>query len=82
MSEQRLLPRNRLRSGPLVDLPLHDLRTGNSLFCVGWRNGKTWFLTDQQYRRFTDFLRELLRVAEMTQAPELETDDCSDMQSI
>src|ERR1700733_2607432 len=44
-----LLPRNRLRRGPLVDLPLKNLRTGNTLFCVGWRNGKLWFLAPAQY---------------------------------
>jgi ribosomal protein L37E len=53
-----LLPRNRLRRGPLVDFPLENLRTGNSLYCVGWRNGKSWFLTSEQYFRLVDLGRE------------------------
>jgi hypothetical protein len=49
---------------------------------ITWRNGKTWFLTDQQFRRFKDFLREHFRVVEMTEAPELEADDCSDREIV
>lgn len=44
-----LLPRNRLRRTPPIQIPLENLRTGNSLFCIGWRNGRSWFLTPAQY---------------------------------
>jgi hypothetical protein len=57
-THRSLLPRNRLRRGPLVDLPLENLRTGHSLYCVGWRNGKSWFLTSEQYLRLVDFVHE------------------------
>jgi hypothetical protein len=70
----RLLPRNRLRRGPLVDLPLEDLRSGNSLYCVGWRNGKSWFLIPEQYLRLVDLGRESGCLTEMPQESEPEAD--------
>jgi hypothetical protein len=60
----RLFPRNRLRRGPLVDLPLANLRTGNSLYCVGWRNEKSWFLTHEQYLRSANLHDESAHVTE------------------
>lgn len=51
-----LLPRNKLRRGPLVNLPLDNLRTGSSLFCVGWRNGGSWLLTSVQYTNLVENL--------------------------
>ena len=63
-ANQRLLPRNKLRRGPLVDPPLANLRTGNSLFCVGWRDGKSWFLTHEQYLRLANRRGESAHVTE------------------
>lgn len=77
-ARQTLLPRSRLRRGPLVDLPLEGLRTGNSLHCVGWRSGKSWFLTDRQYRHFTDFLRAHFRIVAIIEEPDPEEDGESD----
>jgi ribosomal protein L37E len=57
-ARQTFLPRKKLRRGPLVDLPFENLRTGNGLYCVGWRNGKSWFVTPKQYLRLVDLSRE------------------------
>ena len=77
-ADRSLLPRNVLRRGPLVDLPLQNLRTGNSLYCVGWRSGKSWFLTPEQYLRLVDLGRESAWVTGKSKA-DLEKKNADDL---
>lgn len=73
-AHQRLLPRKRLRRGPLVDLSPEKLRTGNSLSCVGWHNGKSWFLTHEQYLRLASLHDESAHVTEKRTESESEAE--------